>query len=296
MIRVTLVRHGESTSNVQRRWQGHGDAPLSERGRTQVRRVGARLRDARFDRVIASDLQRAADTAWAIAPDQVELDPSWREVDLGRWEGLTPEEVAARYPDELAALQRGEDVKLGGAESWADLRDRVHAALAGLVDAVSDGASVLVVAHGGVIHSLTSALTGAWLHRPRPFGRIDNTAVTTLHVDRGTTGGIGSVRLARLNDTVHLAPLGDWAHEQRAAGARLSSFIAHEAGLAAPDALDTAYASNGDEISVAPAAFSRWIGVRVGLPEAFEPLTRGRRARLVRTVTGHMALADWNAG
>ena len=94
-MQLTLVRHGQSTSNKSGRWQGQGDCPLSDLGRAQARALASRLHDQVFDRIVASDLARAADTARALAR-AVATDPAWREIDLGRWEGLTRQEVASR--------------------------------------------------------------------------------------------------------------------------------------------------------------------------------------------------------
>ena len=186
-IELTLVRHGESTFNVTGQWQGQGDAPLSPLGEQQALRVGARLARETFDRVVSSDLQRAHRTALATG-HPVETREEWREIDVGRWEGLTRAEVAQRYPDEVDGAMRGDDVKIGGAESWSDLSARVERAMLTLLREVEPGARVCVVAHDGVIASLVSGVLGLREHRPRPIGRISNTAISRLAVQLDPTG------------------------------------------------------------------------------------------------------------
>ncbi|MHB8644519.1 MAG: histidine phosphatase family protein, partial [Thermomicrobiales bacterium] len=90
-MRFLLVRHGESTYNAEGRIQRQQDAPLSERGRRQVERIGERLRSYSFDACYASDLSRAADTARAIMqhhPDvPFEFTTLLREIKFGIFEG-----------------------------------------------------------------------------------------------------------------------------------------------------------------------------------------------------------------
>lgn len=96
------MRHAESTSNVLRRWQGQGDAPLSPYGEAQMAALAARVTERlragwRVDEVVASDLTRAARTGRA-SFESLAIDAMWREADVGAWEGLTRAEVAERFP------------------------------------------------------------------------------------------------------------------------------------------------------------------------------------------------------
>ncbi|MBI3763708.1 MAG: histidine phosphatase family protein, partial [Chloroflexi bacterium] len=106
MTRLWLIRHGETDWNVEGRWQGQTDPPLNESGRAQAEALAAQLAGIRIEAIYSSDLQRAHTTARIIARGlglPVRLDARWREIDQGEWEGLLVTEVAARYPDELAA-------------------------------------------------------------------------------------------------------------------------------------------------------------------------------------------------
>jgi probable phosphoglycerate mutase len=102
--------------------------------------------------LISSDLRRAASTADAIAQLtdlEVRLDVRWREVHVGEWQGLHADEVRARYPEVLAALDRGEDVPKGvTGETRADVAKRTGAALRELVQELLPGETAVVVAHG----------------------------------------------------------------------------------------------------------------------------------------------------
>jgi broad specificity phosphatase PhoE len=196
-IEITLIRHAETAGNLNHVWQGQGDSPLTALGRRQAAGLGERLADEDFDLVLASDLGRVLETA-SLAGFDPRPDPSWREVDIGRWEGLTREQVAERFPEELRALSRGEEVAVGGGETWPEFGARCDAALRRLIDGMQDGQRALVVAHGGVIGSLMGRLLGFRNRgRPWPMARVRNTSLTRLRVSEGR------VSLAAFNDALH---------------------------------------------------------------------------------------------
>ncbi|MEZ4466187.1 MAG: histidine phosphatase family protein [bacterium] len=198
--RITFIRHGESEWNAAGRWQGQGDAPLSEVGRQQAEALAARLEGRRIARVEHSDLQRAANTAAALGRERV-AEPAWRELAVGAWEGLTDAEVGERFADQVAAIRRGEPIKLGGGEAWPELEERVMAAFSRLVARVKPGEEALVVCHGGVIVGLVTALLGLTRRLPRTVAPPGNTSLTTLEVGPSTT------RLVVYNDATHLGPV-----------------------------------------------------------------------------------------
>jgi broad specificity phosphatase PhoE len=222
-ISITFVRHGQSLANQAQRWQGQGDSPLSELGKQQAALLGARLSPRRFTHIFSSDLTRAADTARAIGLP-FELDPMLREFDVGAWEGLTREEVAERYPDEIERLKEGEDIPLGGGESYARFAVRVDAALATLRARLAPGDHALVVCHGGVIATALAGVLGLRKTRNWALARVGNTSVTALSFLRSRARGRASTsragaevgapgdgaRLEVFNDTLHLLPLGGW--------------------------------------------------------------------------------------
>jgi broad specificity phosphatase PhoE len=152
-----LVRHGESTWNAERRWQGHGDPPLSELGREQSRALAAALELRGAVALVASDLQRTAETARILAAAlglEVRFDPRWRERHLGVWTGLRREEIVARWPELYARLAEGDpDAAPPGGESQRELDARVRPAADELA-ARHPGKRVLVVTHRGAIRVL----------------------------------------------------------------------------------------------------------------------------------------------
>jgi probable phosphoglycerate mutase len=166
--RVVVLRHGRTGHNLRHIWQGQLDVPLDDVGTAQAKAAAEVLAPLRPAAVVSSDLVRAAATADAVAAAAglpVERDPRLREIDVGRWEGLTRDEIAAAGDaDLLAAWRRGDDVPLGGAERPSDLGRRGAVALAEHAAAL-DGGTLLVVAHGALLRAAVLTLLG--VEQPR---------------------------------------------------------------------------------------------------------------------------------
>lgn len=196
MRRLTLIRHGLTDWNLQRRFQGQADPPLAEAGRKQARRLGRTLsRYPRVDHVIASPLQRATETAELAFPGhRVVTDPRLMELDFGRFEGRTFEENAA----DPAWAAWTEDAFLRappGGESYTQLRERVVAWFGAIP---SNGSDIAAVSHSGTIQMLLSHVLG--IERPRWRKRIylRHSSVTRILLRED-----GAV-VERVNDTRHL--------------------------------------------------------------------------------------------
>ncbi len=159
---VLLARHGETDWNRERRWQGHADTPLNERGRDQARALAALVRDDPPQPLYASDLRRARETAEILAAGlelPVLLDRRLREVDVGEWSGLTTAEVELRYPDGVERRRSGATGWESG-ESFDAMSARILAVLAELSLAHA-GERVVVVSHGGPMRAVWSAAGAA---------------------------------------------------------------------------------------------------------------------------------------
>jgi probable phosphoglycerate mutase len=181
---VYLARHGETEWNRMGRWQGHTDVVLSEIGREQANALGERLRGLGIGRVLTSDLARARETAEivarAIGVSTPALDRDLRERAFGRFEGLTREECAVRFPDDWALYRTDPTCIPPGGEPHHEVIARMAVAVrraAGVVDPRAPAASsVLVISHGGSIRALLSHVTGT------PLPPMQNAAVFRLSV------------------------------------------------------------------------------------------------------------------
>ena len=162
MLRLLLTRHGETEWNLQHRYQGWGDSPLTAAGIEQARRLGQRLAHEPLDAVYASDSERAwrtAEIAVAGRGLSVTKDPDWREIRYGAWEGHTPEEIEAQWPGLYARRSADPDtVAPPGGETRVQLRERLLAAIERL-RRQHEGQRVLVVTHSGCV-----GLLGSWFH------------------------------------------------------------------------------------------------------------------------------------
>ncbi len=206
-VRLVLVRHGESTWNAEGRIQGQLGPGLSGRGRDQAATVARWLRDRhpRPGAVAVSDLPRVTETAAAylnLAPSAVVTDVRLREIDNGEWSGRTTAEVAAAYPEQIAAIRRGEDIPRGGGETFAQLTARVDAALRELAGRIAaDGAEpvALVFTHGGPIRVAVAAALGLPAGGHALLEPPGNCSVTELSVLVGLDGTSLARRLAGYN-------------------------------------------------------------------------------------------------
>lgn len=151
--RLHLIRHGETQGESSIRYHGITDTPLSAPGRLQMQRVHALLRDQKIDRWIASPLRRSwLGARIASGGRWVQIAERFREVDFGRWEGLTSEEIEARDPELFArwrsgVLAAGFDYPDGEAAAAFDAR--IAAATEWVL--ASPSPALALVLHKGVI-------------------------------------------------------------------------------------------------------------------------------------------------
>jgi broad specificity phosphatase PhoE len=196
-----LVRHGETTWNTERRWQGHIDIPLLETGKEQARRLAEYLRSTRIAAIYSSDLQRARMTADIIAEAQgihAVPDVRWREMNTGKFQGLTHDEIMQNYAEDFRLLNENWlDHIVEGGESRRMMRVRILAALEDVL-ANTTGERALVVSHGGSIRLLLRTLFPD--HPDAQHKPIENTSLTTLgYAD-------GAWTLHSMSETPHLKP------------------------------------------------------------------------------------------
>jgi broad specificity phosphatase PhoE len=191
LTRLILVRHGETEGQSSVRYYGVTDVPLSALGRAQAHAARARIPGETFEAVWASTLSRAWESARLIAPRHpVRIESDFREIDFGRWEGLTREEIELADPDLHAEWQRKEPgFEFPGGESRSLFRDRVACGLRSLRG--SGVQSALVVAHKGVLRTLLELVCHQTLAPEMPeLGDV-------IHVSKNgsgiwSTGRIGS--------------------------------------------------------------------------------------------------------
>ncbi len=159
-----LARHGETDWNAEGRWQGHTDVPLNENGRAQARALAAVLRSHRLAGVVASDLQRAHETARIVAVELglevAYVDHELRERSFGVFEGLTREQCETLHAEAWRIWLEEKRPPEGG-EDHGRLTARLVAAIGRVAERVArPDAPALVVTHGGAMRAVVAAATG----------------------------------------------------------------------------------------------------------------------------------------
>lgn len=188
---IILIRHGETAWNAERRLQGHIDIALNAEGLRQAEALGFALADERVDAIISSDLQRAHQSALALARVHglpVHTDPALRERCFGGFEGLLYAEIEQRFPREFAAWQ-ARDVDgvmpsgLRTAETFRQFYQRCTGAIVRLAQQ-HRGQALVLVAHGGVLECAYRAALGLSLETPRDFPVL-NASINRFSVTDG---------------------------------------------------------------------------------------------------------------
>ncbi|WP_204113571.1 histidine phosphatase family protein [Shimia biformata] len=178
MTRLFLVRHGPTHARAMVGWS---DIPADLSDHAAIARLDAFLPEDAL--VVSSDLVRATATADAIqgARDRLPHDPALREINFGRWELRTFNEIEAEDPDHIRAYwETPGDVAAPEGESWHQTHNRVSGAVDRLIRA-HPGRALVVVCHFGAI--LTQVQRAAGLDNTQAFAhRIDNLSVTEIAI------------------------------------------------------------------------------------------------------------------
>ena len=184
---LILWRHGRTTWNATGRVQGQTDVPLDDVGMGQAAEAAARLASLRPDRIVSSDLSRAYVTAQALATFadlEVEVDTRLREMNFGAREGMTMGEAKAAFPDEMRRWLAGEDIRMEGAETYADTAVRVSGAIRDAVEAMGEDEKVVLVAHGAALRVGACEFLGLPQEHWRSLGGFNNCAWAVLEHGR----------------------------------------------------------------------------------------------------------------
>ncbi|WP_156721826.1 histidine phosphatase family protein [Streptomyces apocyni] len=181
--RVILWRHGQTSWNLERRFQGSTDIELTDDGIGQARRAARLLASLRPDAIIASDLKRATATAQelgVLTGLDISYDDSLRETYAGQWQGLTHDEIIARFGEQYAAWKRGEPVRRGGGELETEVADRAAPVVLRHADKLPDDGTLVVVSHGGTIRTTIGRLLGLDSRDWESLGGLSNCCWSVL--------------------------------------------------------------------------------------------------------------------
>lgn len=189
MTELVLVRHGETVWHAENRYAGSSDVPLSDEGVAQSMRLAEWARTAGLTALWCSPASRAILTAEPVAETTglvPEVDPRLRELDFGKGEGRTVEEMARDFPAALEAFRR--DPVASHLPGGEDPRNAVDRALHCFRDiaATEPGGRVLVVAHTTLLRLVLCELLGIPLRDYRKvFPYLRNTGLTVVRFENG---------------------------------------------------------------------------------------------------------------
>lgn len=166
MARLILLRHGESQWNLENRFTGWVDVPLSPRGIQEAKDAGEKLRSFRFDRAFTSVLARANETLRLVLDSigqtgiPIEKDKALNERMYGELQGLNKDETVKKYGEaQVKIWRRSYDVRPPGGESLKDTAERVLPYYEQTIKPYAlKGETILVAAHGNSLRALIMEL------------------------------------------------------------------------------------------------------------------------------------------
>ena len=189
MTDILLIRHGETAWNRMRRMQGHIDIGLNDAGQRQARSLARALQSERPAAIYASDLQRARNTAQAVADMHqlpVHIDSALRERCYGAFEGLMYDEISLQHPEAFALWQsRDPQARFPAGEREAETLEEFHQRSVDVITRIAQqhpDQRIVIVTHGGVLDCLYRAAHDLPITSPRDFA-ILNAAINRLHWD-----------------------------------------------------------------------------------------------------------------
>jgi len=194
--KLLLLRHGEVDEKYRGRYVGRTNLPLGERGHRQVGAIKTYLQSRRFDHCLCSPLLRCRQTAGTVLESSdisMEIDDDLREIDFGRWEGMSFDDISKAFPHQVKHwMDFDPDFAFPEGECIGDFMVRMRCVAKRLNEDSAD--TILMCTHGGVIRSLICHYLGLKPWQYILF-KVKPASVTTIELFDG--GGI----LAGLSET-----------------------------------------------------------------------------------------------
>lgn len=184
-MKLYLVRHGQSESNLKKIHGGWLDVPLTEQGRSEAKLAGNLLRNIPFEKVYTSDLQRAMETADIALPEyEKERSSLLREICLGKLEGRKPADCLAQYGEHYLTEKADRNFRDFGGENYEDHVKRAKAFLD--MVAADEDVNVAAFCHEGTIKCVLDIVLkiGHWVSIKNVL--CNNGSVTILDYKDGS--------------------------------------------------------------------------------------------------------------
>lgn len=210
MTRLLIIRHGQSTANIQGVFAGHVDSALTELGLRQAELTAEYIvTNYTVDRVYGSDLRRAFATGKAVADRlglEITPDAALREIYAGIWEGVPMAELAESYgePYQIWMHDIGNAVCEGG-ESVAQMQERIVSAVCRIARE-NPGKTVVIATHAAAIKALQCHCEGRPLDEMKDVPWVDNASVTDIVWENDRLRVIEAGHSAHLGELVSKLP------------------------------------------------------------------------------------------
>ncbi len=187
MVKILVVRHGFSQSNLDGTFTGHLDAPLTDLGLKQGKLVSEYIyKNYKIDAIYSSDLTRAVSTIKPLADKlnmPIKTSKNLREIYGGVWEGKTIAKIKELYGDDYSKWHSyAEDMRATGGESMAEVMQRAKNALYEIAKE-NDGKTVVVATHGGLIKGLQGELMGISIKALKDVEFLCNASIMEIEFD-----------------------------------------------------------------------------------------------------------------
>lgn len=319
MTKIFLIRHAEAEGNLYRIAHGHENGLITDyRGPRQIQALARRFRDVPIDAVYSSDLLRTQTTAQAIYIPKhlpLQLDPSFREVGMGVWEGLPWQQVQQQWPEQQLNFNRYLDKwQVPGCETAQQVLDRFLPGLRRIAHS-HPGQTVAVFSHGAAMRIVLGTLQGLSLAEVGRERHCDNTAVSLLEAEGD------DIRVVYRDDNSHLTSCGLstferqtwWKDKKMLETSQLyrpaEAPLVHQLDLPAEHPATAVWYGDqcpigayqlqpeGDALRIVSyALLPDWRGRRQGIPPLGQIIQRGRRegyARLRLTCADQALRSFW---
>jgi len=182
MRKIYLVRHGQTDANAEKKYCGQTDVDLNHKGLRDAASIAKVLKNTSFDTIVSSDLKRTIQTAELINEYhqlEIELIPDFREINFGKFENLTFEEIGDKYPEEKKKMLKEKiNYNFLEGESLRTLNKRVIQAFNQLLKE-KKSEDLLIVSHGGVIRMILTEILSGDINNYWSI-EVDNTRISTV--------------------------------------------------------------------------------------------------------------------
>lgn len=202
MTRIYFTRHGETEWNRQLRFQGNKNSELTEKGILAAELLSGRIEEIDLDLIISSPLKRAYHTAEIVRGNkniQIISNDGFREINLGDFEGLRYDEIAARCGDKLKKIESDPfNNRYPNGENLFEFYKRVEESFREVIDSCRNK-NTLIVAHGGTIKCIESYIRKFQINKDWMGTVVKNCSLSCVEVDDDN-----NIKEIFYNDTEHL--------------------------------------------------------------------------------------------